>query len=268
MSNREIADVMFLAEKTVKNYVSNLLAKLGFQRRTEAALFAQRQFDRTHPQTTTTRRRVKTSGPSSVTAIVCSKCAESWPSLGHDAPPVVEHVGLVGADVDHGFDGEDHALFERRSRRAGPVVGHLGALVHRGADRVAHVLAHHGEARRLGDALDRATDLVQAVADAQLVDARPQGALGHVDERCAAALIVTHARGVGRVAVVALDDRAAVDRDDVALFQRGSRRGCRGRSCRWDSCRSPRETVVVEEVRARPALGEHVGGDLVQLASW
>ena len=49
LSNREIAEVMFLAEKTVKNYVSNLLAKLGFQRRTEAALFAQRQFDRTHP---------------------------------------------------------------------------------------------------------------------------------------------------------------------------------------------------------------------------
>ncbi len=50
LSNREIADVMFLAEKTVKNYVSNLLAKLGFQRRTEAALFAQRQNDRLHPK--------------------------------------------------------------------------------------------------------------------------------------------------------------------------------------------------------------------------
>lgn len=46
LSNREIGEAMFLAEKTVKNYVSNLLAKLGFQRRTEAALFAQRQFDR------------------------------------------------------------------------------------------------------------------------------------------------------------------------------------------------------------------------------
>jgi two-component system, NarL family, response regulator DevR len=48
LSNREIASVMFLAEKTVKNYVSNLLAKLGFQRRTEAALFAQRQQGRSH----------------------------------------------------------------------------------------------------------------------------------------------------------------------------------------------------------------------------
>jgi two-component system response regulator DevR len=31
---------MFLAEKTVKNYVSNMLAKLGMDRRTEAAVFA------------------------------------------------------------------------------------------------------------------------------------------------------------------------------------------------------------------------------------
>jgi DNA-binding NarL/FixJ family response regulator len=31
---------MFLAEKTVKNYVSSLLAKLGFERRTQAAVFA------------------------------------------------------------------------------------------------------------------------------------------------------------------------------------------------------------------------------------
>jgi DNA-binding NarL/FixJ family response regulator len=46
LTNREIADQMFLAEKTVKNYVSNLLAKLGFQRRTEAALFAQKHLEK------------------------------------------------------------------------------------------------------------------------------------------------------------------------------------------------------------------------------
>ncbi len=40
MSNREIAEHMFLAEKTVKNYVSNVLAKLGLQRRTQAAVLA------------------------------------------------------------------------------------------------------------------------------------------------------------------------------------------------------------------------------------
>ncbi len=46
LTNREIADEMFLAEKTVKNYVSNLLAKLGFQRRTEAALYGQKHLER------------------------------------------------------------------------------------------------------------------------------------------------------------------------------------------------------------------------------
>ncbi|HMA47623.1 MAG TPA: response regulator transcription factor [Frankiaceae bacterium] len=41
-SNRQIAAEMYLTEKTVKNYVSNMLAKLGMSRRIEAALFATR----------------------------------------------------------------------------------------------------------------------------------------------------------------------------------------------------------------------------------
>jgi two-component system response regulator DevR len=39
LTNRQIGDRMFLAEKTVKNYVSSLLSKLGMQRRTQAAVF-------------------------------------------------------------------------------------------------------------------------------------------------------------------------------------------------------------------------------------
>ena len=41
-TNRQIAATLFLAEKTVKNYVSNLLAKLGMERRTQAASYATR----------------------------------------------------------------------------------------------------------------------------------------------------------------------------------------------------------------------------------
>jgi len=41
-TNRQIGDEMFLAEKTVKNYVSNLLAKLKMNSRTEAAIYATR----------------------------------------------------------------------------------------------------------------------------------------------------------------------------------------------------------------------------------
>jgi DNA-binding NarL/FixJ family response regulator len=45
-TNRQIAETIFLAEKTVKNYVSNLLAKLGMSRRTEAAAYAARLTER------------------------------------------------------------------------------------------------------------------------------------------------------------------------------------------------------------------------------
>ncbi|CCH32890.1 response regulator transcription factor [Actinosynnema sp. NPDC047251] len=42
LTNRQIAEQMFLAEKTIKNYVSHLLAKLGLERRTQAAVLATR----------------------------------------------------------------------------------------------------------------------------------------------------------------------------------------------------------------------------------
>ena len=41
-TNRQIGAELYLAEKTVKNYVSNLLTKMGFARRTEAAVYAAR----------------------------------------------------------------------------------------------------------------------------------------------------------------------------------------------------------------------------------
>ena len=40
LTNRQIGEEMFLAEKTVKNYVTSVLAKLGMERRTQAAVFA------------------------------------------------------------------------------------------------------------------------------------------------------------------------------------------------------------------------------------
>lgn len=46
LTNRQIGERMYLAEKTVKNYVSNLLSKLGMSRRTEAAVYAARLAER------------------------------------------------------------------------------------------------------------------------------------------------------------------------------------------------------------------------------
>jgi two-component system response regulator DevR len=46
LTNRQIGERLFLAEKTIKNYVSNLLSKLGMERRTEAAVFATKLSER------------------------------------------------------------------------------------------------------------------------------------------------------------------------------------------------------------------------------
>ena len=54
LTNRQIATRMFLAEKTVKNYVSRLLAKLGMERRTQAAVFASKLGQRSTPPNTGT----------------------------------------------------------------------------------------------------------------------------------------------------------------------------------------------------------------------
>ena len=48
LTNRQIGERMFLAEKTVKNYVSSVLAKLGMQRRTQVAVLATELRDQKH----------------------------------------------------------------------------------------------------------------------------------------------------------------------------------------------------------------------------
>jgi DNA-binding NarL/FixJ family response regulator len=48
LTNRQIGERMFLAEKTVKNYVSGLFAKLGMERRSQAAAYAARVFEEQH----------------------------------------------------------------------------------------------------------------------------------------------------------------------------------------------------------------------------
>ena len=49
MTNRQIGEQLFLAEKTVKNYVTSILSKLGMQRRTQAAVLASKLLNSEHP---------------------------------------------------------------------------------------------------------------------------------------------------------------------------------------------------------------------------
>jgi DNA-binding NarL/FixJ family response regulator len=49
LTNRQIGERMFLAEKTVKNYVSSILSKLGLERRTQAAVLASKLLSNEQP---------------------------------------------------------------------------------------------------------------------------------------------------------------------------------------------------------------------------
>jgi DNA-binding NarL/FixJ family response regulator len=49
LTNRQIGEQLFLAEKTVKNYISALFTKLGMERRTQAAAYAARIFTQPEP---------------------------------------------------------------------------------------------------------------------------------------------------------------------------------------------------------------------------
>ena len=73
LTNRQIAQHMFLAEKTAKNYVSSLLAKLGMHRRTEAAAFAVR-----HPSDRDGLAFIGVAGPGSAAGRKWRRPIKAW----------------------------------------------------------------------------------------------------------------------------------------------------------------------------------------------
>ena len=89
---------MFLAEKTVKNYVSNLLAKLGMERRTQAATYATRVAERTAQA-----HRADAAAPDPSAPGTAPGPARPVDPVGHHqpfGPPPTVHPGAVrSADV-------------------------------------------------------------------------------------------------------------------------------------------------------------------------
>jgi hypothetical protein len=130
---------------------------------------------------------------------------------------------------------------------------------------VADVLADHPVAGGGGDPLHRVADVGQAVARADLGDAGPHGPLGGLDEPAGGLVDLADRDGHGGVAVPALDDRATVDRQDVAVLQHvpvgdpvddpGVGRQAQG----------GREPVVAEERRDPAAAADDPLGQRVQL---
>ena len=97
---------------------------------------------------------------------------------GDHGPAIGECLDAVGAEIDHGFDGEGHAGLDLLSRATPPEVWNLRLLMHRAANTVAHQVADYTKTLGLDKGLDGIRDLADAIADLRLADANPEGFLG------------------------------------------------------------------------------------------
>ena len=176
--------------------------------------------------------RVRISGPSSVMAMVCSAWAARRPSAVTTVHWSSRSAVSAPAGADHGLDGVGLAGAELAALARLAPVGDVGLLVHGQADAVAGVLPHHREPGRLGHRWTAAPMSDRRPPGVHGGDAGRERRLGDLDEARRLGVDRPHPGGEGGVAVPALDDGAAVDRDDVALLRARRARGCRARSRR------------------------------------
>ena len=128
---------------------------------------------------------------------------------------------VVGpARVDHRLDREHQPVLSRRPRPRRPVV-----RAPAGSSCIAVPMPWPTYSRTtekpaaVDDRLDRGADVAQPVAGHGRVDRGLQRGPGHVDQPLRLVVDLADRNGHRGVGVPALDDRAAVDRDDVALLE-------------------------------------------------
>ena len=129
MTNRQIGEQLFLAEKTVKHYVSGLLSKLGMQRRTQIAVYGSRLTSSTKDHQTLTVPAL--GGPHAGAPRLRAACSGA-PNVVHPVQPlcrrgpaaglvVQEGAGAVAA-AWRGAPGSPDRSVDHRCRRRRPVV--------------------------------------------------------------------------------------------------------------------------------------------------
>ena len=162
LTNRQIGERMFLAEKTVKNYVSSILAKLGLERRTQAAVLASKLLDRGATPDLRSGDRARASGTHQRSTSPCGSPAVSVEVTAAAAAPRSPRVaqpalaaGARDSPTPSSSDDETQLRPGRprprprpgRRARAGPrwrapraapaAAGRAAASRHRGVDRAA-----------------------------------------------------------------------------------------------------------------------------------
>ena len=102
---------------------------------------------------------------------------------------------------------------------AGPKLGTWGSSCIDAADSVADELADDTEAFGLTELLDGGGDVAEATADLALLDGLFEGGFGDFEEPSGLRRDLSDGIGDGGIGVVAIDDDATVDGEDVAFFE-------------------------------------------------
>src|SRR5436190_4722097 len=138
--------------------------------------------------------------------------------VGPDGPAVRQDPGRPFAQHGHRFHGDHEPGTELRPPPRGAEVEHLRVLVEVPPHAVTRVLPHEVESGSLHHLLDRVGDVRQPSADADLPDAGLEGVLGDPDELLGlrGGRLPADEQGDGGVGVIALPDRAEVERQQIA----------------------------------------------------
>ena len=86
-------------------------------------------------------------------------------------PAVVLGDDVLAAHVDHGLDGDRHAVAQQRTGSASAEVGHFGVLVQLAPHAVSAHLAHDAVVAALAILLDGVADVADAVTGHGVLDA-------------------------------------------------------------------------------------------------
>ena len=186
---------------------------------------------------------------------------------GHDRPVVVEHVHAGVAEDHHRLHGQRHAGHQARPLARPAVVGHRRLHVHARADAVPDVLLDDAVlvARGPHERLDRVADVGESVAGACSPKTGPEGLLGHARELPDIGGDVADEHRESRISVPTIDDRSAVDGDDIAIGEVAVA-GDAVDDLLVDRDADVRgEPVVAEEGRGRSLIADRLRCAVVQL---
>lgn len=141
------------------------------------------------------------------------------PVAGYRRPAIVEDFACGLADVDHGFNRENHAGAQLWTRAGAADMDDFGGVVEQLAQAMAAEITDHAIAMLFGVGLDRVANVADPVAGLCGFDAEHEAFIGHIDQTLGLHWHVADQEHATGVAVPAIQLRRHVDVDDVAILQ-------------------------------------------------